>query len=118
MNIGKLKYRLALLEPIKESDGMGGRDQIDTKSYVVWADVRTSSVPGKSSATSLRQGKAYNVPVAEESHFAYIRKKAGNGIARGWKVRLSDRDFKVLSVDDISSDEYLILHLQRIEVGV
>ncbi len=111
MNIGKMKYRITLIEPVYGDDGVGGRPKIDERKHEVWADVRASSF------SRSKQIKAYDTPVAQDSRTIYIRKNAENDISRGWKVKVGTNLYEVKSVDDLQP-EYLILSVMRVEIGV
>ena len=111
MNIGKMKYRITLIESVYGDDGVGGRPKIDERKHEVWADVRASSF------SRSKQTKAYDAPVALDGRTIYIRKNAGKGISRGWKAQVGNNLYEIKSVDDLQP-EYLILSVMRVEIGV
>lgn len=111
MNIGKMRHRVVLLEPVYEEDRGGGRRKTKDIQYEVWADVRTSNY---SRATN---NKVYGTPVVQEGQTVYIRKKAGNGVKRGWKLILNNDAYDVKNVENIHP-EYLILNILRVDIGV
>ena len=111
MKIGKLRYRITLIEPIYEEDRLKGRKRIAEKQYEVWADVRASTFSRGNSE------KVYDSPVVKNTHVVYIRKKASFGVCRGWGVLIEGSRYEVKSVDD-AHWEYTVLKVVKVEVGV
>ena len=91
MNIGKLNRRITLVEMGKTSDGGGGGKPFPLRQMDVWGDFRKSG--NRSSAGSGTLGKAYDVPVIDETHYVYIRRNSAPQVDRGWQAIFEVRLF-------------------------
>ena len=115
MNIGKLNRRITLVEMGKTSDGGGGGKPFPLRQMDVWGDFRKSG--NRSSTGSGTLGKAYDVPVIDETHYVYIRRNSAPQVDRGWQAIFEGITYQILDADALHP-EYTILRLQRFKKGV
>lgn len=98
MIIGRMNWRITLLQPVKNPDGMGGSKTTYQDAGKVWAEFRipnTKEIP------------AIGTVVSDLVRLISIRRRTD--IKRGWRVQNDTRTYDVLHTYDIDLETTVLI---------
>jgi SPP1 family predicted phage head-tail adaptor len=98
MIIGRLKWRITLLQPVKTPDGMGGSKTTYQPVGKVWAEFRNPNV---------KEIPAVGTVVGDLVRLISIRRRTD--IKRGWRAQNDGRTYDVLHTYDIDRETTVIV---------
>jgi SPP1 family predicted phage head-tail adaptor len=98
MIIGRMNWRITLLQPVKTPDGMGGSKTTYQSAGKVWAEFRNPNI---------KEMTAVGTVVSDLIRLISVRRRTD--IQRGWRVQNDSRTYDVLHTYDMDLETTIII---------